>query len=123
MRRKSVFFVVVGIACLLGVTAGTADASEHPSSVIVFTVANIGPADCGLSFDMVSPAGALLGRPRSSSTSTGCRAASCSRSTEEPSPPGQVASQVRPARSSAPGTVQFTATAVITKITCVVHLD
>jgi hypothetical protein len=159
MRRKSVFCVVVGIACLLAVTAGTADASEHPSSVIVFTVANLGPADCGLSFDMVSPAGDLLGRGVScihSIEPPDCSSAGCHDTVDAtftlPFTDGSLTAPIllnehwlsdslvlqidRGTVTSGTGafagatgsifcagTVQFTATAVITKITCVVHLD
>lgn len=68
MRKRKIISVVVGIACALALTAGTASASDRKPSVIVFTVQNLGDASAtcpgslfGLSFDMVSPAGPLLG--------------------------------------------------------------
>jgi hypothetical protein len=159
MRRKSVVCAVVGIASLLALAARTAEASERPSSVIVFTVANLGPADCGLSFDMVSPAGALLGRGVScihSIEPPDCSSAGCRDTVDAtftlPFADGSVTAPIllnehwlsdssvlqvdRGTVTSGTGafagttgtifcagTVQFTATAVITKITCVVHLD
>jgi hypothetical protein len=159
MRRKSIGCVVFGVVFLLVLAAGTADASERPPSVIVFTVANLGPADCGLSFDMVSPAGNLLGRGVScihSIQPPDCSSAGCRDTVDAtftlPFADGSLAAPIllnehwlsdslvlqvdRGTVTSGTGafagatgsifcagTVQFTATAVITKITCIVHLD
>lgn len=64
--------VLVGLACALVLTAGSARADDGEQSSIVFSVRNIGDATAacgdalfGLSFDMVSPEGARLGTGRS----------------------------------------------------------
>jgi hypothetical protein len=63
-----VIAILSTLACLLALTAGAAQASPLQATQIVFDVENAGDgsAQCpgalfGLSFDMVSPGGALLG--------------------------------------------------------------
>jgi hypothetical protein len=87
MGKRKILCVVIGLACVLALTAGTARAQDGRTSVIVFTVQNLGDAsaDCpgslfGLSFDMVSLRGSLLGKGVSCVQSlegcqfaTGCR--------------------------------------------------
>lgn len=64
---KKILYLVVGLACVLALSAGTARA-DGGHSTIVFSVQNLGDASAscpdslfGLSFDMVAPAGSLLG--------------------------------------------------------------
>ncbi|MGH3130266.1 MAG: hypothetical protein ACRDNX_05575 [Gaiellaceae bacterium] len=71
MSTKTLY-TLVGLACALALTAGSAQANGGDGSRIVFSVENVGDAsaDCadawfGLSFDMVSLAGVLLGTGRS----------------------------------------------------------
>lgn len=87
--NAKVVLVTVGLACaLLAGSLALAVRTAHAQSgtdTIVFTVQNLGFADCGgsalfgLSFDMVSPAGALLGTGTSCVTAVeGCQfAAGC----------------------------------------------
>ena len=63
---------LVALACALALTAGSARAHDGGPSRIVFSPENVGDASAacvdalfGLSFDMVSPAGDLLGSGRS----------------------------------------------------------
>jgi hypothetical protein len=69
MRKRKLFCAGVGIVLALALSAGAATANGARSQAVVFGVQNLGDAsaECpgalfGLSFDMVSPAGALLGR-------------------------------------------------------------
>jgi hypothetical protein len=65
---KKILCVVVGLACALALTAGTARAHDGRQPTIVFSVQNLGDASAacpgslfGLSFDIVSPGRSLLG--------------------------------------------------------------
>jgi hypothetical protein len=65
---KKVLCVVVGLACALALTAGSARARDGKPSMVVFTVQHLGDASAacpgfvfGLSFDMVAPGDGLLG--------------------------------------------------------------
>ena len=65
MKRK-MLYVVVGLACALALTAGSARADDGKRSVIVFTVQNLGDGSdaCsgfGFSFEMVAPGDRRLG--------------------------------------------------------------
>jgi hypothetical protein len=87
MARQKIFGLVVGLICAIAVTGGTASAHHQDTpTVIAFTVQNLGepPAgDCsgflfGLSFDMVSPSGPVLGKGVSCVRSIkGCQFAGC----------------------------------------------
>lgn len=64
--------LLLGLACALALTAGSARADDGGTTRIVFSAENVGDASAacgdalfGLSFDMVSPAGDLLGSGRS----------------------------------------------------------
>jgi hypothetical protein len=66
MTKQKIVRVLVGVVCALVMTVGAASASNP--SAIVFNVQNLGDASAacpgslfGLSFDMVSPQGPLLG--------------------------------------------------------------
>jgi hypothetical protein len=68
MRKRKLFCAGVGIVLALALSAGAA-AANGARSPVVFGVQNLGDAsaECpgalfGLSFDMVSPGGALLGQ-------------------------------------------------------------
>jgi hypothetical protein len=70
MNRKTLYALVAVAAVVLA--AGSAQAHGPDRSTIAFTIQNVGDATSacseslfGLSFDMVSPAGALLGTGRS----------------------------------------------------------
>jgi hypothetical protein len=69
MRKRKLFCAGVGIVLALALSGGAATANGARSQGVVFGVQNLGgaSAECpdalfGLSFDMVSPRGALLGR-------------------------------------------------------------
>lgn len=64
--RKKIIPVLVGLACVLALSVGSAGAHNSRPSLIVFSIQNLGDgsASCpafGLSFDMVSLRGAQLG--------------------------------------------------------------
>lgn len=70
MSTKTLY-VLAALACALALTAGSAQANGGDGSTIVFGVQNVGDASAacpgawfGLSFDMVSPDGGLLGTGR-----------------------------------------------------------
>jgi hypothetical protein len=69
MRKRKLFCAGVAVVLALALSAGAATANGARSHGVVFSVQNLGDAsaECpdalfGLSFDMVSPGGALLGR-------------------------------------------------------------